>query len=249
MNILFTICGRAGSKGIKNKNIRQFCGKLLPYYSLAAIELYIRKHTGEGEYDIALSTDSPELIRIVNDNPFRPVDVVERSPELAGDTVAKKDVIWDLLVQMEKRKNCTYDLVVDLDLTSPLRTCDDVENLIGTSLKTGADITYSVTTSRRNPYFNQVCRGEHGFHTVCQGQFVARQQAPVVYDMNASLYAYKPAHLKNGGGFFEGYFEAIEMYDTAVLDLDHEEDFELMQVIAEYLFTKKEGFKEIYDMI
>lgn len=26
MKILFTICGRAGSKGIKNKNIREFVG-------------------------------------------------------------------------------------------------------------------------------------------------------------------------------------------------------------------------------
>ena len=39
------------------------------------------------------------------------------------------------------------------------------------------------------------------------------------------------------------------MYDTAVLDLDHENDMELMEVIAKYLFEKKEEFEEIYDNI
>ena len=41
MNILFTICGRAGSKGIKNKNIRHFCGYPLAYYYLAVIVLLV----------------------------------------------------------------------------------------------------------------------------------------------------------------------------------------------------------------
>ena len=39
------------------------------------------------------------------------------------------------------------------------------------------------------------------------------------------------------------------MYDTAVLDLDHENDFELMQVIADYLYRTKPEFAEIRDNI
>ena len=70
-----------------------------------------------------------------------------------------------------------------------------------------------------------------------------------MYDMNASLYAYSPEHLKSGGDFNEGYFEAIVMYDTAVLDLDHENDFELMEIIAKYLYDKKPEFAEVYDHI
>ena len=30
----------------------------------------------------------------------------------------------------------------------------------------------------------------------------------------------------------------LEMYDTGILDLDNENDFELMEVIADYLFSK-----------
>ena len=31
--LLITICGRAGSKGFKNKNLKTFCGHPLVYYS------------------------------------------------------------------------------------------------------------------------------------------------------------------------------------------------------------------------
>ena len=42
--LLITICGRAGSKGFKNKNLKVFCGKPLVYYSLSAEELLIKNH-------------------------------------------------------------------------------------------------------------------------------------------------------------------------------------------------------------
>ena len=251
MNILFTICGRAGSKGIHNKNIRDFCGKPLVYYSLSAIDLYLKSEESRtvDRYDLVLSTDSPELIKLIEDNPFMKANVINRSESLSGDTVAKKDVIWDCLDRMEERMKVSYDVVVDLDITSPLRTVSDVKNLIETHMKTGADITYSVTTSRRNPYFNQVVRTDKGFKKAIISEYTARQQAPEVYDMNASLYAYRPGHLKAGGDFNEGYFEAIVMYDTAVLDLDHENDFELMEIIARYLYDKKPEFAEVYKNI
>ena len=64
--------------------------------------------------------------------------------------------------------------------------------------------------------------------------------------MNASLYAYSPEFLKSGKGVLDGYCECIEMYDTGVLDLDHENDFELMEVIAKYLFSKNVQLGKIY---
>ena len=62
--LLITICGRAGSKGFKNKNLKTFCGHPLVYYSLSAAELFIKKHP-ELHIDIALNTDSPELAELV----------------------------------------------------------------------------------------------------------------------------------------------------------------------------------------
>ena len=249
MRILFTICGRAGSKGIKNKNISNFCGKPLPLYSLSAIDLYLKSVEDELEYDIVVSTDSPELIEIMTHNSIRAVSIINRCEELSGDVIGKISVINDCLNQMEERNSYTYDMVVDLDITSPLRTVEDLKNVIDRHIDTGADVTTSVVPARRNPYFNQLMRTEKGYKKVIESNFTSRQQAPDIYDMNASIYAYKPEYLRSGKGVLEGYVECIEMYDTGILDLDHVNDFELMQVIAEYLFKTNIEFQRIYDNI
>lgn len=247
-NILFTICGRAGSKGIKNKNIRDFCGYPLPYYTLSAIDLFIKSHS-EYKYKIVLNTDSNELIEIVNKNRMQPVSVIKRIPELSGDSVGKIDVVKDCLKKMETECNIKFDAVVDCDITSPLRTVDDIENLLMVHFSKEPDVTTSVTSARRNPFFNQVMKTEKGFKKVISSNYTARQQAPEIFDMNASLYAYAPNFLLSGKGVLDGYCEAIEMYDTAVLDLDHENDFELMEVIANYLFCYNDEFKKVRDNI
>lgn len=248
MRILFTICGRAGSKGIKNKNIKLFVGKPLPYYTLSAIDLYLKKNE-DIEYDIVVNSDSNELLMIMQKSEIRNVEIIERKSELGGDSVAKIDVIRNCLQIMKKKKNCEYDMVVDLDITSPLRREKDIENLIERQIKTNADVTTSVVCARRNPFFNQLKKGEKGYKKVCESNFTARQQAPEIYDMNASLYAYNPRFLMSGKQVLDGYVETIQMYDTAVLDLDHENDMELMEVIAKYLFEKNGEFGEIYSNI
>lgn len=248
MNILFTICGRAGSKGIKNKNIRDFLGYPLLLYTLSALDLYLSEHE-EVSYDIVGNTDSEELIAIFDNNKLRKVDIIRRNESLAGDKVAKVDVILDCLIQMENKANKVYDMVVDLDITSPLRTADDIANLIDKKIKTDCDVVFSVTDSRRNPYFNMVMKTDKGYQRVIKSNYVTRQEAPEIFDMNASLYAYAPSHLKAGKSIFNGYCEVITMMDTGVLDLDHESDFELMTVIANFLFSKFEKFNEVRENI
>lgn len=250
MKILFTICGRAGSKGIKNKNIRKFNGKYLPYYSISAIDLFLKQSKFENlDYDIVVNTDSKELIDIMLKNKLREINIIQRSPELCGGIVGKIDVIRDCLNNMEKTKNKKYNLVIDLDITSPLRIKEDLDNLINTHIRTNADVTTSVTLSRRNPFFNQLKKTEHGYKKVIESKYTARQQAPEIFDMNASLYAYNPNYLKLNKGVLDGYVECIEMYDTGILDLDHENDFELMEVIAKYLFDNNDKFAELYNNI
>lgn len=248
MKILFTICGRAGSKGIKNKNISDFNGKKLPYYSLSIIDLYL-KNNKEIEADIVVNTDSQELIQIMKQNPMREVFIIERTPELSGDSIGKIDVIRDCIIKMEKRTKIKYDIVLDLDITSPLRTIDDLQNLIKKHIETNADVTTSVVPARRNPYFNQLKKTEQGYKKVIKSNYTARQQAPEIFDMNASIYAYNPLFLLSGNNLLEGYVECIEMYDTGILDLDHVNDFELMQVIAEYLYRTNKDFSVVRDNI
>lgn len=244
MKILFTVCGRAGSKGIKNKNIRPFLGTPLPYYTLSAIDLYLKEHS-DIEADIVVNTDSPELIELFNKNKLRKCSVIERNAELGSDTAPKIAVILDCLNQMQERNGCEYDMVVDSDITSPLRTVKDIDNLINKQLETKCDVVFSVADSRRNPYFNMVKKTEKGYKRVIDSNFNTRQEAPEIFDMNASLYAYSPAFLKQQKGVLDGYGEIIKMYDTGILDLDHENDFEFMEVIADYLFRTKSDFTPI----
>ncbi len=248
MNILFTLCGRAGSKGIKNKNLRKFCDRYLAYYSVSAIDLYLKRYKNIIA-DVVVNSDSQELLEIVSNNGLVTVDEIIRDDSLSGDSIGKIAVVYDCLSKMMERKKTHYDVVVDLDITSPLRTVDDLEKVINTHIRTNADVTTTVAPARRNPYFNQLKRTGHGVKKVIESNYTARQQAPEIFDMNASIYAYKPEYLKSGKGVLDGYCEIVEMYDTGILDLDHENDFELMEVLAKYLFKKMSGFKEIRDNI
>ncbi|WP_407410748.1 cytidylyltransferase domain-containing protein [Methanobrevibacter sp.] len=246
MKLLFTICGRAGSKGIKNKNVKNFLDKPLALYSLSVIDLYLKKSNYDA--DIVINTDSESLMEIFNNNPLRSVDIIERSADLAGDKVAKVDVIQNCLEVMEE-KNGSYDLIIDLDITSPLRTVKDLDDMIEKKLNTDYDLIFSVTDSRRNPYFNMVMETEHGYDRVIKSNFNTRQEAPVIYDMNASIYVYSREFLQRKVGLFDGKCGIHKMFDTGVLDLDHENDMFLMEVIAKYLFENNEEFAEVYNNI
>lgn len=252
MNILFTLCGRAGSKGVKGKNARDFLNIPLCWYSLAGIALYIKKYlTSNDNYNIVLNTDGEELIKLIKKIDI-PVTILRRDESLAGDKVAKVAVIHDCLIRAENEFGTAYDVVVDLDITSPLRRVDDIKNAIEKKLsRPEVDVVYSVTHSRRNPYFNMV-KEENGFFSkAISSNYTTRQEAPVFYDMNASIYAYSPKALKekDQSSFFNSNCDAILMQDTGILDIDSEEDYELMQVIANYLFDKVESYNEIYKMV
>ena len=247
MKILFTICGRAGSKGIKNKNIRNFVGVPLPYYTLSTIDLFLKDN--DIDYDIVINSDSEILLNMMKENHLREVYCINRDKSLAGDSIGKIDVIRNCMEIMEEKKNTKYDMVVDLDITSPLRTKKDLEELIKIHIEKKPDLTTSVVPARRNPYFNQLMNTDKGYKKVIDSNYTARQQAPDIYDMNASMYAYSPKHLYSGKAVLDGYTEIIEMKDTGVLDLDHENDFELMEVIAQYFFKEYSDYKDIKDNI
>lgn len=244
MKILFTVCGRAGSKGIHNKNIRNFLGTPLALYTLSAIDLFLQDHT-DIEYDIVLNTDSPELVKAFRKSKMREVCYISRDKELAGDVIGKIDVIRNCLLVMEEKGN-RYDMVIDLDITSPLRQRQDLAHVFAEKRDNDWDVVFTVTDSRRNPYFNMVKKNEAGtYEKVLASNFTARQQAPEIFDMNASIYAFSPSVLKKGWQLFDGKCGIVKMYDTAVLDLDHESDFELMEVVARYLYSNYDEFSVI----
>ena len=161
--------------------------------------------------------------------------------------VGKLDVLLDTLKTAEKANQCRYDFIIDLDLTSPLRTVEDIMGTLKSVCSDpDADVAFSVTEARRSPCFNMVTKKENGYYDkVIESQFVSRQQAPAYYDMNASIYAYKRSYLLDFSNIQHRKALIWQMYDTGVLDIDCDEDFELMQVIAKYMEQKQDGYREI----
>lgn len=240
---VFTICGRAGSKGIPGKNSSVFLDIPLLYYTLGVIELYKAAHP-EDDITLLLNTDSVDLKELMDASGLE-YTFVPRSEELAGDSIGKVDVIRESYRSIKKDGEF-YDAVVDFDLTSPLRTLNDLEYLLSKRNSSKTGVVFTVVSSRRNPYFNMVEQNPDGTCSkVIDFECTARQQAPNVYDMNASMYAYSIDFLEEEKQMFDEPCDFVEMYDTAILDLDHPDDLELMQVIATYLFKKNARMNDV----
>lgn len=250
MNILFTICGRAGSKGFRNKNLKEMKGVPLIYYSLAAIKGFM---DGNPEHNvmIALNTDSDELQAIVSKQTMLPgVLYAERKQRLAGDFVAKVEVIKDTYLTVKEQHE--IDAVVDADITSPMRTIKDIENILDVYKKRPqCDLVFSVVKSRRSPYFNMVEEKTDGnFQKVCKSDFTARQQAPACYELNASIYVYRPSFLeKEVNKTILDYNCGISlMKDYLILDIDSEEDFKMMSALHGFYCENDEEIKRVYEI-
>ena len=109
------------------------------------------------------------------------------------------------------------------------------------------DLVFSVTEARRNPYFNMVkAVGDH-VEKVIASPFTARQQAPAIFDLNASIYVFRRDFLANNrtGILWDGKIGVSKMLDTGILDIDSEEDFRLMEVIARYLYDSNPDFAAV----
>lgn len=248
--LLITLCGRAGSKGFKNKNLKTFYGKPLSHYTLSAIELFAKARP-DLAVDVVLNTDSG-LLREVVCNFYPEVTFIHRPAALAGDTVPKMAVFQQSLQVMEERRGWQYDYVMDLDITSPLRTLEDVLGCFtAKEARDDLDLVTTAAPSRRSPYMNMAKRVDDHVEQVIQTKFTARQQTPACYDLNASIYAFKRDFLANNttGFLWDGKLDIYEMMDTGVLDIDSEEDFDLMEIIAGYLFRSNDGFAQIRDNI
>lgn len=247
MNILFTICGRAGSKGFKNKNLKEMRDVPLVYYTVAVIKGYM-KNNPQDVVTVAVNTDSENLVDILKKQDDVSIIYVDRNPELAGDSTPKVDVI-KVTYETFLDKGAEFDVVIDLDITSPLRRVVDVENIL-TEYKSGKyDLVFSVVEARRSPYFNMVEEKKDGFYRkICSSGYTARQQAPKSYELNASIYAYSPDFLKSDiqKTILDYNCGISVMPDYLVLDIDSEEDFQMMQYLHEFYCNTDQGLEYVF---
>lgn len=229
MNILITVCARGGSKGIPGKNIKEVGGRPLIAYTIDIARSYAQKHGGE----VVLSTDSEEIREVAKKYGLA-CDYV-RPDFLANDTCGKPDAIADALRWAEERNSCVYDYVLDLDVTSPIRTLADVEACVDMIVANPeAKTIFSVNPCARNPYFNMVQEGDNGYYrVVLGGMYKTRQSAPKVYDMNASIYVYRRDVLLGENPRAITDRSLIYVMDHICFDLDEPADYDYLSYLLD----------------
>lgn len=234
MKILITLCARGGSKGIPGKNIKPLAGRPLIDYTIDIAQKFALEYNAK----ISLSTDD-DAIKTAARNRGVETDYI-RPEVLASDTAGKVDTIKALLTYEEGMIGDSYDYILDLDLTSPLRTKQDLEASF--KLLQGNEEAlslFSVNEASRNPYFNMVEKNETGYYDLVKKldstSVMSRQKAPPVFDLNASFYWYRRS-------FFNLHLKSpitckslVFVMDHICFDLDHPIDFDFL----EYLILNK----------
>ena len=135
------------------------------------------------------------------------------------------------------RKNLknTYNKIAARFNATRLKTWPKVEQFI----KNQPNNLYSVTRAHKNPYFNMIELDKNEYSRLCKpSAAVSRQQAPAVYEMNASIYIYNRDFLQETSTIHSDKTMIYEMPENTAVDIDTELDFEFV----EYLI-KNGGFK------
>ena len=230
MSTVACIFARAGSKGIRNKNIQTFSGKPLISW---AVELALEvKQINE----VFVSTDSEEIAEIARmagaTVPFI------RPSELATDTSPEWHSWQHFIKYLTGKGGRLPEVFLSLPATSPLRSINDVENCLNEFKKGRADFVVGITPSQRNPYFNMVKKGEDNqVNLVIQEveKYSRRQDTPEIFDLTTVCYVGKPSTILTKNSIFEGKVAGVEIPRERAIDIDTELDFQ----IAEFLFKSK----------
>ncbi|NPA07305.1 MAG: acylneuraminate cytidylyltransferase family protein [Chloroflexi bacterium] len=125
--VLAVIPARGGSKGIPGKNIRPFLGKPLLAWSVeqARAAVYVDR--------VIVSTDDDAIARVAREAgaevPFR------RPAELAADDVPIAHAVAHAAQWLADRGQ-RYDIIVQLEATSPFRYPGDIDRAIETLVTT-----------------------------------------------------------------------------------------------------------------
>ena len=185
MNVIAIIPARGNSKGIKNKNIINFCNKPLIYWT---IEQSLKsKHISQNVY---VTSDNKDILDLSSSYGAIPI---LRPDELSTDTSSSEDALLHAIEKIEK--TTSIDLVVFLQCTSPLRETDDIDNAIDSFIKNDYDSLFSATDMK------DLCLWRSIDDNFCSINFnykarQMRQNITPQYSENGSFYIVKPDILK-----------------------------------------------------
>ena len=222
MKTIATICARGGSVGVPRKNVRPLMGRPLIAHT---IEQALSTRAIDAVY---VSTDDPEIAEVAAAHgaqvPFL------RPAELSTGTAPKIPVIQHLCDWVASHHG-PFDRIVDLDPTSPLRTLADIEACLSL-LDAQTDTVITAFEAEKNPYFNMVehkADGNIGLVCAGSGGVVARQLAPHVFSMNASIYVWHAHTLSKG--LWNGRVKMHVMPRERSIDIDSPLDFRIVEML------------------
>jgi N-acylneuraminate cytidylyltransferase len=226
--MLAVVPARGGSKGLPGKNVRPLAGLPLIGHSLACAALCP---------EIArtiVSTDSEQIAEVARglggEVPFL------RPPELARDETAMWPVLKHALAAADPGGS-EYDYLLLLDPTSPARLPEDVAGAYRRLAdEAEADGIVGVSEPGWNPIWHGVIDGGDGFmqQLIPDGtRYVRRQDVPAVYRINAAIYIWRAAFVReHDGSWLEGRHLLWEVPERRAQHVDDAEDFELLELLV-----------------
>jgi len=182
--VLAIVPARSGSKGIPDKNMRKVGGMSLIAHAAVTLRdlAFVDRRI--------ISTDDPRYAdegrRFGLDAPFL------RPAELSTDEAPAIDAVVQALEEMEAFDATTYDVVLIVEPTSPLRRPDDVEGAAALLVDRDLDsvVTVSKLPEKMHPYKALDIRDGRLQPFLPEGRDVTRrQQLEPLYWRNGACYA------------------------------------------------------------
>jgi CMP-N,N'-diacetyllegionaminic acid synthase len=182
LRVLAVIPARAGSRGVRNKNIRELCGKpLLQYTADAAL-------AAKGLTRTILTTESEEIAAVGRQCNL---EVIYRPAELTRDETPMLPVVRHAMAVIESSGD-VYDAVCLLQPTNPMRRAEDIDACIGLFERSEVDsvVTVLPVPSEHNPHWVYFA-DQNGVLKLSTGEnepISRRQDLPAAWHREGSVY-------------------------------------------------------------
>lgn len=220
MKIVAIIPARAGSKGIPMKNLKKLNGiPLIAYSILAAIQSKMVNK-------VIVSTNDSEIASI---SKSYGAEVVLRPNEISNDTAQSEDALLHCIDFLNSNYKYVPDLIVFLQATSPIRIRTDIDQAIKKLIESDADSLFSATIE----HFCGRWQKNKNDALLPQNYSLAkrpmRQDYPIEYVENGSIYVFRLNVIKNSGLRLGGKVEAFPMPLHRSIQIDCEADFAICE--------------------
>lgn len=225
-----TICARGGSKGLPGKNLRPLAGKpLLAHSILQAKEVGIFEA-------IAVSSDADDILSAAE--AWGADFIVRRPDDMASDKASKLPAIQHAVEHVEATLGSTFDVIVDLDVTAPLRIVDDIAGAVNLCEVSGATNVLTAAPARKSPYFNLIERRSDGTVTLSKPltgpRIERRQDSPDCFDCNAAVYVWRRDPFMDKADVF---YEDTQLY-VMPAERSHDIDTPLDFDFVDFVFSR-----------